>query len=153
MNYGQDNYSFQVGGHYFIVLNSAICFSPMNVENEWMRLKRFLALELEKSDSMSSNGAVLFMHHPLFLESPNEEDTSHTIPRRNRIEILDIIDKHNVRAVYTGHLHRNNYARFGETELISSGSVGYTLGSDPSGIRLVELEGESMKHNYISLED
>lgn len=152
-NYGNDNYSFQVGEHYFIVINSAICFDPANVEDEWVSLKKFLEWELKNSDSLNSNGAVLFMHHPLFLHSPEEKDSSHAIPSLNRKDILNIISKYNVRAIYSGHLHRNNYARFGSTDLISSGPVGYTLGEDPSGVRLVELERRSMKHNYISLED
>ena len=58
-----------------------------------------------------------------------------------------------MKAIYSGHLHRNNYARFNNIDFISSGSVGYTLGADPSGIRLVELDHGNMSHRYISLED
>ena len=152
-NYGADNYSFNKVDHYFIVVNSAICFDPSNVQEEWLTLKKFLSSELHKSDLYSSNGAILFMHHPLFLEKAEEEDSSHTIPTKNRKELLNIIEKHNVRAIYSGHLHRNNYAKYGQIDLISSGSVGYTLGSDPSGIRLVELNGKDMCHRYLSLEE
>jgi len=152
-NYGPDNYSFNKAGHYFIIVNSSICFDPSNVQEEWLALKHFLSSELHKSDLYSSNGAILFMHHPLFLKNPEEDDSSHTIPTKNRKELLDIIKKHNVRAIYSGHLHRNNYAKYGQIDLISSGSVGYTLGSDPSGIRLVELNGKDMCHRYLSLEE
>ena len=152
-NYGSDNYSFQADQHYFIVLNSAICFDPVNVKDEWISLKNFLNTELEKSDSVNSYGAILFTHHPLFLKSPDEADSGHTIPLENRKEILNIVSKHNVKAIYSGHLHRNNYARFKSTDLISSGSVGYPLGADPSGLRLVELDQGRMTHSYISLED
>ena len=151
--YGKDNYSFQVDGHSFIVFNSAICFDPVNVEEEWGSLKEFLDSELEIADSANSNGAILFAHHPLFLDSPDEADSTHTIPLLTRKDILNIISKHNVKAIYSGHLHRNNYGRFNNVDLISSGSVGYTLGSDPSGIRLVELDQGNMSHRYISLED
>ena len=152
-NYGKDNYSFQSGEHSFIVFNSAICFDPANVEEEWRSLKEFLDSELEMADSANANGAVLFAHHPLFLESPDEADSTHTIPLLTRKDILNIISKHNVKAIYSGHLHRNNYARFNNIDFISSGSVGYTLGADPSGIRLVELDHGNMSHRYISLED
>ena len=125
----------------------------MNVKDEWISLKNFLNTELEKSDSVNSYGAILFTHHPLFLKSPDEADSGHTIPLENRKEILNIVSKHNVKAIYSGHLHRNNYARFKSTDLISSGSVGYPLGADPSGLRLVELDQGRMTHSYISLED
>ena len=90
-NYGNDNYSFQLDKHFFIVLNSAVCFDPVHVEDEWLSLKNFLNTELEKSDSVNSNGAILFTHHPLFLKSPDEADSGHTIPLENRKEILNIV--------------------------------------------------------------
>ena len=63
------------------------------MQEEWLALKKFLSSELHKSDLYSSNGAILFMHHPLFLKNPEEEDSSHTIPTKNRKELLDIIKK------------------------------------------------------------
>ena len=53
--------------------------------------------------------------------------------------------------VFTGHLHKNNYKKIGNTELVSSGPVGFPLGKDPSGIRYVQVDGNSITHEYSGL--
>ena len=74
------------------------------------------------------------------------------IPKERRLKILDLLNKYEVTALFTGHLHRNNYRRYGSTELVSSGSVGYPLGDDPSGIRLVEVDERGLRHRYVNFE-
>ena len=53
--------------------------------------------------------------------------------------------------VITGHLHRNNYKKIGNTELVSTGPVGFPLGEDPSGIRHVRVDDNSLTHEYLGL--
>ena len=149
--FGEYNYSFQEENCYFIVLNSSICYDPGSVPDEWDILISFLEKELQIAASAQQSHKIIFMHHPLFLNDPNEGDNYFVIPSVRRTKIIDLITEYDVSAVFTGHLHRNNYQKIGNTELVSTGPVGFPLGEDPSGIRHVQLDDNSLTHEYLGL--
>jgi len=149
--FGEYNYSFQEENCYFIVLNSSICYDPGSVPDEWDILTSFLEKELQLAASTQKRHKIIFMHHPLFLDDPNEGDNYFVIPSARRSKIIDLITEYDVSAVFTGHLHRNNYKKIGNTELVSTGPVGFPLGEDPSGIRHVQVDDNSLTHEYLGL--
>ena len=149
--FGEYNYSFQEENCYFIVLNSSICYDPGSVPDEWDSLISFLEKELQIAASAQQRHKIIFMHHPLFLNDPNEGDNYFVIPSARRAKIIDLITEYDVSAVFTGHLHRNNYQKIANTELVSTGPVGFPLGEDPSGIRHVQLDDNSLTHEYLGL--
>ena len=149
--FGEYNYSFQEENCYFIVLNSSICYDPGSVPDEWDILISFLEKELQIAASAHQSHKIIFMHHPLFLNDPNEGDNYFVIPSVRRTKIIDLITEYDVSAVFTGHLHRNNYQKIANTELVSTGPVGFPLGEDPSGIRHVQLDDNSLTHEYLGL--
>ena len=149
--FGEYNYSFQEENCYFIVLNSSICYDPGSVPDEWDVLISFLEKELQIAASAQQSHKIIFMHHPLFLNDPNEGDNYFVIPSARRAKIIDLITEYDVSAVFTGHLHRNNYQKIANTELVSTGPVGFPLGEDPSGIRHVQLDDNSLTHEYLGL--
>ena len=149
--FGEYNYSFQEENCYFIVLNSSICYDPGSVPDEWDILTSFLEKELQLAASTQKRHKIIFMHHPLFLDDPNEGDNYFVIPSARRAKIIDLITEYDVSAVFTGHLHRNNYKKIGNTELVSTGPVGFPLGEDPSGIRHVQVDDNSLTHEYLGL--
>lgn len=149
--FGKDTYSFTIENTRFITLNSAVAFDHSEVVDEWHGLMDFLEGELKASAIGSTKHNIVFMHHPLYLQDPGEDDNLFVIPRQRRLKILDLFGAYNVTALFTGHLHRNNYQMYGSTELISSGSVGYPLGDDPSGVRLVEIDEEHIHHRYVNI--
>ena len=149
--FGEYNYSFQEENCYFIVLNSAICYDPGLVPNEWNTLISFLENELRIAASTHQRHKIIFMHHPLYLNDLNECDSYHVIPSERRAKIIDLITEYDVTAVFTGHLHMNNYQKLGNTELVSTGPVGFPIGNDPSGIRYVQVNEHSLNHKYSSL--
>ena len=149
--FGEYNYSFQEENCYFIVLNSSICYDPGSVPDEWDILISFLEKELQIAASAQQSHKIIFMHHPLFLNDPNEGDNYFVIPSVRRTKIIDLITEYDVSAVFTGHLHRNNYQKIANTELVSTGPVGFPLGEDPSGIRHVQLDDNSLTHEYLGL--
>ena len=149
--FGEYNYSFQEANCYFIVINSAICHDPSLVPDEWDTLISFLEKELKIAASVQQRHKIIFMHHPLYLNDPNEGDNYHVIPSSRRVKIIDLITEYDVSAVFTGHLHRNNYQKIGNTELVSTGPVGFPLGEDPSGIRHVRMDDNSLTHEYLGL--
>ena len=149
--FGEYNYSFQEENCYFIVLNSSICYDPGSVPDEWDILISFLEKELQIAASVQQRHKIIFMHHPLYLNDPNEGDNYFVIPSARRAKIIDLITEYDVSAVFTGHLHRNNYKKIGNTELVSTGPVGFPLGEDPSGIRHVRVDDNSLTHEYSGL--
>ena len=149
--FGEYNYSFQEENCHFIVLNSSICYDPGSVPDEWDILISFLEKELQLAASTQKRHKIIFMHHPLFLNDPNEGDNYFVIPSARRAKIIDLITEYDVSAVFTGHLHRNNYKKIGNTELVSTGPVGFPLGEDPSGIRHVQVDDNSLTHEYLGL--
>ncbi len=149
--FGEYNYSFQEENCYFIVLNSSICYDPSSVPGEWDSLISFLEKELRIAASSQQRHKIIFMHHPLYLNDPNEGDNYFVIPSERRAKIIDLITEYDVSAVFTGHLHKNNYQKLGGTELVSTGPVGFPIGNDPSGIRHVQLTEHSLTHKYSTL--
>ena len=149
--FGEYNYSFQEKNCYFIVVNSAICYDPELVPDEWHILISFLKRELQLAESSQYKHKLIFMHHPLYLNDPNEGDSYLAIPSERRSNIIDLIMAYEVSVVFTGHLHRNNYKKIGTTELVSTGPVGFPLGKDPSGIRHVQVDVNSITHKYLAL--
>lgn len=150
--FGEDNYSFQIENNYFIAINSSVCADPSLVPGEWDELIGFLEIELKKASNMNATHKIVFLHHPLFLETSDEPDNYFVIPFQRRQEIISLLDQNKASAVFSGHLHRNNYRNLAGIEYVSTGPVGYPLSEDPSGIRIVDLDPAGLRHHYLSLE-
>lgn len=154
--FGDDNYSFDAGGSHFVVLNSSVCADPSDVQEEWVSLVEFLRRDLERSSERAAH-TIVFMHHPLFAKDADEPDTPgpevRVIPRERRMVILDILRRHNVSGVFSGHWHRNAYASDGRMLMVISGPVGFPLGDDPSGIRVVNVYDDRIEHQYYGMDD
>jgi hypothetical protein len=69
-------------------------------------------------------------------------------------QILEIMQKHNARWVFSGHFHQNNISRdeeFGVTNVTTS-AVGVQLGNDGHGFRLVRVKDSEIEHKYFTLD-
>jgi predicted phosphodiesterase len=85
------------------------------------------------------------------MADPEEADSYWNIPSPRRQEILDLMVAGKVKAFFCGHLHRNGGGSHRGMDVVASGPVGYPLGEDPSGYRLVEIEGDHIRHTYMPL--
>ncbi len=149
--FGPDYYAFDGGTTRFVVLNTVVIDHPEEVPGELAGQLEFLANELERA-SEQERRVILLGHHPLFLRSPDEEDTYWNLPLERRRVLLDLIHRHRVPVMFAGHWHRNSLARDDGFEMVTSGPVGYPLGDDPSGYRLVRVGAHSVDHEYHPLE-
>ncbi len=102
---------------------------------------------------MKSTGAlpVVFLHIPLFLETPGEPDQYFNTPLETRNRILALLHRYNVRYVFAGHYHRNSYGKDGDLEMITTGAAGKPIGPDPSGFRIAEIAGSGIMHTFFGL--
>lgn len=145
--FGPDYYSFDHGDTRFVVLNTIVIDHPEQVIDEWEEQLAFIQWEAERATEAGSQ-VVLLGHHPLFIHKPDEADTYWNLPRKRRRIVLDLAHRAGVRNAFAGHWHRNAIGRDGDLEMVTSGPVGYPLGTDPSGIRIVRVEPNRVTHEY-----
>ena len=122
---GEDRWRFEAAGWCFIGLNSLV----MNTG---------LASEAEQFDWLASELSVtfgkpvaLFLHKPLFLDSPDDPERPATsiryVPmpaRRRLIEMLRAVD---LRLVAAGHVHQRRDFTFGHVRHIWAPSAGFII--------------------------
>jgi 3',5'-cyclic AMP phosphodiesterase CpdA len=149
--FGPDRYSFREGGIHGIVLNSQLIDSPKNVPDEAERQLSWLRAELVRAKATGAKHIIVFQHHPLFLESPDETNSYFNIESKTRAVYLDLFQQAGVEAVLAGHYHRNATGLDGALSMVTSGPVGMPLGKDPSGFRIIEVLEDSIRHEYFSL--
>ena len=146
--FGPDSYAFDHHGTRFVVVNSSLAFDPSNAPDEWDRQVAFLRESLGEATDAGIEQKVVLMHHPLFVEDPDEEDSWINLPRERRHVLLEELQAAGVATVFAGHWHRNSYASVGDLEMVTSGPVGYPLGDDPSGFRIVRVLDGRIEHDY-----
>ena len=117
------------------------------------RQTAWLEKTLEGASEERFNHVIVFKHFPLCLHRVDEPDGYFNVPGPRRRELLDLFHKHGVRAVFSGHYHRNAYAKDGELELVTTSSCGKPLGTDPTGFRIVKVFGDHIEHRYCGFEE
>ena len=151
--YGPDNYSFDHEGSHFVVINSSVCVDPSAAPGEWESIVDFLETDLAKARDANSDHIMLFTHHPLFVAFLDEADHMLNVPKARRQTIVDILMKYGATYAFAGHWHKNAYAEYGPLNIVASGAVGYPLGIDPSGLRIVKVYPDRVEHEYFGLDD
>lgn len=149
---GPDWYSFRHGRMAGIVLNSALIVAPEKVLAEEQAQWDWLVGELARLGADGAEPVLVFQHHSYFLEQADEEDAYFNVPLERRTRYLELLRDNGVRAVFAGHLHRNGHGSFGSLEMVTSGPVGRPLGDDPSGLRVVSVDGAEIAHHYYALD-
>lgn len=150
-NFGPDFYSFREGDIYGIVLDSSVISSPKAVQKIADEQEAWLATELVKAKTSGARHIVVFQHHSWFLEKPDEPTQYFNIPLEQRQRYLKLLRDAGVRYVFAGHYHRNALGKDGDFEMVTSGPVGQPLGTDPSGLRAVVVQGDRLEHRYFTL--
>lgn len=149
--FGSDLYSFHTDDASFIVLNTTLMHRPERVPHRCEEQFAFIRRELEAA-ATRGGPTILFGHHPLFLVARDEDDSYWNVPRQARDPLLESIRTFGIAAMFAGHYHRNQVAFDGPFEMVTSGPVGFPLGDDPSGVRIVEIVGDRISHTYHPLD-
>jgi 3',5'-cyclic AMP phosphodiesterase CpdA len=165
-DFGPDFYAFREGDAHFVVVNACLLQHPERVPEEHDRQMSWLEHALATARRAGAAHLVAFMHQPLFLAHPEEPDEDYpwapsppgrppgywVVPRRRRMPVVELFRQYGVEAIFCGHWHRNHEARDGDMVQVLTGAVGYPLGDDPSGIRIVCLTATGVEHEYRPLE-
>ncbi len=145
--FGPDYFAFDHGEVRFVCLDTVVIDHPEHVPGEWDEQRAFLVEQLADAERHARR-VVMIGHHPLFTSRADEPDDYWNLPMERRCVILDLIRRHRVPLALAGHWHRNSVARHGDFEMVTSGPVGYPLGDDPSGLRVVEIAEGGIRHAY-----
>lgn len=151
-NFGPDHYSFQHGNLYGIVLNSSLFFDPSLMPKEAAKQDAWLRSELKKAKKLNYTHIVIFQHIPWFIHQPNEKDQYFNIPSERRKKYLELFHQYGVKYIFAGHLHKNAFGRDGDLKMITTSAVGKPLGKDPSGFRIVKVDGQTITFPYYGLD-
>ncbi|KAF7242921.1 Serine/threonine-protein phosphatase CPPED1 [Varanus komodoensis] len=73
---------------------------------------------------------------------------------RQRIRWLDgVTEAVSVKAVFSGHYHRNAGGLHHGLDMVVSSAIGCQLGEDTHGVRVVAVTAEKIAHRYYSLDE
>ena len=150
-HYGYDKFSFTHRGSLFVGFNSGFIKSsnshkPERDQFEWLKKT------LDKNNDKEIKHIVLFCHYPFFIHTVDEPETYSNIGIRKRKKYLSFFESAQVNAIFSGHLHKNAQARFGQIQLITTSALGKPLGNDPSGFRIVKVFDDRIESNYYGLD-
>ena len=151
-NFGPDYYRFEAGNIVGLVLNSSLLKDPDSAQAEARKQDRWLEDELRLAKNSPDKMVLIFQHHSYFLTDPEEKDQYFNFPLEKRRHYLNLFKSNGVKYVFAGHYHRNAAGRSGELEMGTTGPVGRPLGTDPSGFRIVTVNGREIRHRYYSLD-
>lgn len=122
-HYGADRWVKDIQGWRLIGLNALLIGSDHAEERQqeyW--LEQMLA---------SAHGRRIgwFLHRPLFIEGPHEGDTGYwSLKPLQRRRYLDLVDRHEVRFVASGHLHKSHLSDHRGTSYVWGPSGGFVCG-------------------------
>jgi 3',5'-cyclic AMP phosphodiesterase CpdA len=123
--FGEDRFHFEAAGWYFVGLNSLIMNTAIPSEAEQMD---WFAGKLSDANGKP---IALFLHKPLFLQTPEDPETPATairyVPQPVRAQLVQMLDAHDVRIVASGHVHQRRDFTYGHTRHVWAPSAGFVI--------------------------
>jgi 3',5'-cyclic AMP phosphodiesterase CpdA len=123
--FGEDRWRFEAAGWCFIGLNSLVMNTGLASETEQ---HEWLASELS-----SANGkpVALFLHKPLYLNSPDDPELPATsiryVPMPVRSRLVEMLGSVDLRLVASGHVHQRRDFTFGHVRHVWAPSAGFII--------------------------
>jgi predicted phosphodiesterase len=151
-NFGKSHFSFWARNAHCLVINSSLMIDPSGASAYQEAQEAWLIGEMERAHTELARHRFVFMHHSLFLTQADEEDSHFNFPKKLRFRMLELFAAMGVEACFSGHYHRNAGGTYKEMAVITTGAIGKPLGIDPSGVRIVEVTDEKVKHGYLPLD-
>lgn len=122
VHFGADYHAFEAGGCAFIVINTSLInsgFEQEAVQARWLE---------DQLNHFRTKRVFVCMHYPPFIASDDEAGHYDNLDQPGRQWFVDLIRKHRVAGVFTGHVHNFFYNRIGETPVFSMPSTAFVRG-------------------------
>jgi len=146
--FGPDYFAFRSGDIAGIVLNSSLYKAPGKVLDEAAKMEAWFKAELEKAKQSGARHILVFQHIPPFVKDPAEPVTYDSYPLEGRARYLKLLHEYGVKLIFNGHYHASAESRDGDLENIITGPVGQPLKGGKSGMRIVTVTPDTVKHKY-----
>ena len=111
-------------------------------------MEAWFRAELAKAKAGGAKQIIVFQHIPFFRKDANEPEVYDNMPVDVRQRYLKLMHENGVKWVFAGHQHHNVEARDGDLQVIATGPVGMPLRGAKSGIRVVAVTPDGVKHKY-----
>ncbi|EDO41535.1 predicted protein [Nematostella vectensis] len=152
-NFGDDFFTFWVGGVFFIVLNSQYFKDATQVAEHKQDQDKWLEQQLQFAKISNPQHVVVFQHIPWFFGSADEEDDYFNITMNTRKEMLEKLKAAGIKYVFAGHYHRNAGGFDGDLEVVVTSAIGLQIKNDKdSGMRIVTVQKNKISHEYYELD-
>lgn len=123
--FGEDRWNFEAAGWTFIGLNSLVMNTGLPSEIEQIN---WLAAQLSGA---KGKPIALFLHKPLFLQTPEDPETPGTairyVPQPVRAQLVAMLGAHDVRLIAGGHVHQRRDFTYGRTRHVWAPSAGFII--------------------------
>jgi 3',5'-cyclic AMP phosphodiesterase CpdA len=123
--FGEDRWRFEAAGWCFIGLNSLVMNTGLASEAEQFD---WLASQLSGANARP---VALFLHKPLFLNSPDDPELAATsiryVPMPARSRLVEMLRGVDLRLVASGHVHQRRDFTFGHVRHIWAPSAGFII--------------------------
>ena len=148
---GPDNLSFDHHGWTFIGLNTQTLALPAN-HPEYLAQQTWLRQTLARA-AAAKQPAVVFGHVPPFLATPDEKPEYFNYPQPVRREMLELYRANGVRAVISGHTHRQLDTTLDGMLFSCGGTTSVNFDQVPRGFNLwCAGPGRTLTRDYLPLE-
>ncbi len=126
--FGEDRWQFDAAGWCFIGLNSLVMNTSLSCEDEQ---REWLA---EQLSAARGKPVALFIHKPLYKDSPGDEEISATsfryVPMPARSDLVTMFGGADLRLVACGHVHQRRDFTFGSVRHIWAPSTSFVIRSN-----------------------
>ncbi|XP_031568956.1 serine/threonine-protein phosphatase CPPED1-like [Actinia tenebrosa] len=152
-NFGDDYFTFWVGGVFFIVINSQYFKDGSQVSDIQQKQEQWFDEQLELAKKLPTKHTVIFQHIPWFLYNIDEPDQYFNIDLQIRKQMIKKIRDAGIRYVFAGHYHRNAGGFDGDLEMVVTSAIGLQIKNDKdSGLRIVRVLEDKICHEYYELD-
>ncbi len=119
--WGPPYHSFDVDGCHFVVLDTQLLNSGLERER---RQRDWFERDLAEAVDAGSR-IFVFTHYPPFVRDGGENEHYDNLGEPARSWFLDLLERHGVEAVFSGHVHNFLYNRWKDTDLYVAPSTGF----------------------------
>jgi len=123
--FGEDRWRFEAAGWCFIGLNTLVMNTGLASEAEQVD---WLASQLASADGRP---VALFLHKPLFLNTPDDPKLAATairyIPMPARSRLVEMLGNVDLRLIASGHVHQRRDFTFRHTRHVWAPSAGFVI--------------------------
>lgn len=136
--WGSSYHSFDVGNCHFMVIDTQLLNSGLAREQDQAQW-----IETDLKQAMASGKRVfMFTHYPPFVRDSEENEHYDNIGEPARSWLLNLSTRHNVEALFSGHVHNFLYNKFEGTDLYVAPSTAFVR-PDYSELASVPPAGEN----------